>query len=92
MGEWENTGTTEREVTMAQEIYAPRYPQIRGMNTNIFRSGTWARITGVSCAGYPPRVCFDVEFLDGATDQWPIEDQAAEYEFSPSINIMKGGK
>lgn len=71
---------------MVQEIRMPRYPQIRGMNLNIFRSGEWARITGVSVAGYPQRICFDVEFLDGETDQWPVEDQAAEYEFRPSIN------
>lgn len=70
---------------MAQEIRFPKYPQIRGMNKNIFRSGEWARIVGVSCAGYPHRVCFDVEFLDGVLDQWPVEDQAAEYEFRPSI-------
>jgi hypothetical protein len=78
--------------TWHKKICMPRYPQIRSMNTNIFRSGEWARIIAVSCAGYPPRVCFDVEFLDGTTDQWPIEDQAAEYEFIPSINYMKAGK
>lgn len=71
---------------MPQEIYIPKFPQIRGMNRNSFRSGEWARIVGVSCVGYPSRVCFDVEFLDGQTDQWAIEDRAAEYEFRPSIN------
>lgn len=32
-----------------------------------------------------PRVCFEVEFINGSTDLWPVEDAAAEYEFSPSI-------
>lgn len=67
-------------------------PLIRGNNQSVFRSGQWARITGISVRqleGLPARVCFDIEFLDGAVDAWPVEDLAAEYEFSPTYKEMR---
>lgn len=64
-------------------------PLIRANHRYAFRSGEWARIVGVSvqypAIGVVPRICFDVEFLDGATDQWPVEDQGYQYEFRPSL-------
>lgn len=65
-------------------------PLIRAMNPNAFRSGEWARIAGVVVShpyeGMNPRICFQVEFLDGAKDLWPVEDaDAHEFEFKPSI-------
>lgn len=62
---------------------------IRANNPNAFRSGKWARIIGVSIqdpSDLGPRICFDVEFLDGTVDSWPVEDgDSYEYEFDPSI-------
>lgn len=57
---------------------------IRAKNPNAFRSGQWARITNPADLG--PRICFDVEFLDGTVDSWPAEDGAShEFEFGPSL-------
>ena len=69
----------------------PSIPLIRACSRYAFRSGEWARITSVLCVGSPPRVCFEVEFLDGTVDQWPIEDTGYKYEFNPSI-CGEGGR
>lgn len=71
------------------------FPLIRANNSNAFHSGEWAKIIGISVVrpgdiggiNKPPtaRICFAVEFINGDVDQWPVEDQAAEYEFYPSI-------
>lgn len=69
-------------------------PLIRATHPDAFRSGEWARITGVIVSGFPCKgengvshmeqnVCFAVEFLDGASDIWPVGDKAAGYEFTP---------
>lgn len=74
------------------------YPLIR--ITKGFRAGEWARIVGVAVVQpslYPltnnsvpkrkPRICYLVEFLDGAQDEWPCESKESgyEYEFLPSL-------
>lgn len=77
----------------------PLLPLIRAMNPCAFRAGYWAKITGVRVVMPelatdkarrplgPGRVCYEVEFIDGAKDLWPVEDAAAhEYEFRPSIH------
>lgn len=71
-------------------------PLIRANNPNAFRSGEWARIIGVVVSrprlGASPRICFQVEFLDGAKDLWPVEDAGAhEFEFKPSIRPTVNG-
>lgn len=53
-------------------------PCIRHTDPRGYRSGEWARIIGVERV--QDRVCFEVEFIDGATDFWPVIDQG--YEFS----------
>ena len=58
---------------------------IRATHHYSFRSGQWARITGVVYAtpkGYPTRPCYTIRFIDGKTDEWPIDDPQAGYEFS----------
>lgn len=52
-------------------------PLIRHTHPNGYRSGEWARITGVT--RIYDRVCFEVEFIDGATDFWPVQDQGYEF-------------
>lgn len=52
---------------------------IRATHPSAFRSGEWARLNGVvRMSGRP---CFEVEFLDGKLDWWPITDAAHGYEF-----------
>lgn len=79
-----------RPITGAGQSSRAMRPMVRGQNHNVFRSGEWAEIVGVSVqiplGMFPRRICFDVKFDDGATDTWPIEDAAAEYEFRPSLN------
>jgi len=61
---------------------------IRSTHPVSFRSGEWAKITGVSLkrVGHEPgghdswRPCYVIEFGDGTTDEWAIYD-AASYEF-----------
>jgi len=52
-----------------------------------FRSGQWARVTGIGL--FPNakgraelRPCYLVEFVDGAGDYWPVYDDDAGYQFS----------
>lgn len=44
-----------------------------------FRSGHWAVIRAVVPG--PDRDCYLVEFPDGVTDFWPVEDPSEPYEF-----------
>jgi hypothetical protein len=60
-------------------------PLIRSNHQYSFRSGEWARIKGVKVLN--GRCCFSVEFLDGSTDAWAIEDDAADYQFSPPVVV-----
>jgi hypothetical protein len=62
---------------------------MRQTNTNGYRSGQWARVTDVRYLarlhgpqGREPRPVFVVEFVDGATDLWPVDDPCAGYQFS----------
>ncbi|QRY62729.1 hypothetical protein JVX90_00180 [Gordonia sp. PDNC005] len=63
----------------ATKYAEPREPgvgdQVRGMHPAVFRSGEWATITGVG------RGSWRVQFPDGRTDEWAIDDPAAEYQF-----------
>ena len=68
---------------MTQPIHA--YPEegitlIRSTHPYGFRSGQWATYWGtVTTRG---RECYFVRFPDGETDQWPIADGQAGYEFA----------
>lgn len=49
----------------------------------MFRSGVWATFTPVTTVlpDGSHRLCYLVQFDDGAKDLWPMHDKAAEYEF-----------
>ena len=53
---------------------------IRGTHPYHFRSGEWARLLTVVEAPDPARDCYVVQFGDGVTDFWVVEDDAARYE------------
>lgn len=53
-------------------------------NHRYIRPGEWAKILGIVTVDIGRgmvRDCYQVQFPDGATDQWPIVDRAAGYEF-----------
>ena len=62
-----------------------RYGLIRATFGDGPRVGEWARLVdvGVVASGVYSQCCYEVEFLDGTKDVWPIEDSDAGYEFSP---------
>lgn len=64
-----------------------RWALIRGAEgTHHYRAGEWARIVNVvvsSTENGRDRCCYAIEFLDGETDLWPIEESG--YEFNPTI-------
>jgi hypothetical protein len=54
--------------------------RIRATHHYAFRSGEWADLlTTVEAYGRP---CYLVEFPDGVTDFWPVDDADHGYEFS----------
>lgn len=61
------------------------HPLVRSNHPAALRSGEWARIVLVVVAtvGTEPRVCLAVEFLDGTTDHWALDDPDGMYEFKP---------
>lgn len=99
--EWDRRWISNRE-ELEEERKAMIKPLIRANSWAAFRSGEWARITGVEVFSpypsspdaerKPPRVCFVVEFLDGEIDRWPVEDSEAEYEFLPSLKGLNRGE
>lgn len=57
---------------------------IRGLHQDHFRSGQWAELKGIQMftpRNLPAREVYAVEFEDGQTDLWPIEDPSNTYEF-----------
>ena len=57
---------------------------IRATCPGAFRSGQWARLSGTAALpGFPEgdRDCYLVEFPDGVTDFWPVQDWMRGYEF-----------
>lgn len=64
---------------MSQDLFVePCY--IRAMHRQAFRFGDWAEVAGVKMARGRP--CYLVLWNDGRSDLWPVDDQAACYEFS----------
>lgn len=57
--------------------------KIRATHVDRFRSGEWATVLRTEWANEPPRACFVVEFDDGVTDLWPVQDPWDPYEFQP---------
>jgi hypothetical protein len=59
---------------------------IRSNHPDQYRSGQWAKITGVYWVApdvkTPFKPCYCVEFIDGKRDYWAIDDPAAAYHFS----------
>ncbi|WP_104086548.1 hypothetical protein [Arthrobacter sp. GMC3] len=58
--------------------------EIRSQHPYAYRSGQWALITGTAkiCAHEnQTRGCYQLRWPDGATDDWAIEDPAADYEY-----------
>ena len=57
---------------------------IRAMHRYAFRSGEWATLKGLASLpvreGEPDRDCYLVEFDDGVTDFWPVDDADHGYE------------
>ncbi len=64
----------------------PAWQRIRGTHPYIFRSGTWARLIGTVDDPETGRRCYSVQFDDGETDFWPVDDMAAGYQFDPVVN------
>jgi len=68
--------------------------QIRSFHPWAYKSGEWATVVGVTenCAHEnQQRGCFQLEWPDGSTDDWAIEDPVAEYEFRDTpITIQEG--
>lgn len=58
---------------------------IRSCHWAQYRRGEWARIVMVVEARERP--CYLVEFIDGATDLWVVDDPAAAYEFAESVDV-----
>lgn len=57
---------------------------IRSTHRYAFRNGEWARLRGTAALPVrgEDRPCYLVEFDDGVTDFWPVEDPGNPYEFS----------
>lgn len=53
---------------------------IRTMHPNGFRSGQWATLLSIAPA--EDRDCYLVQFPDGATDFWVVDDPDGKYEFA----------
>lgn len=64
---------------MTAEAEAPRL--IRGTHPYVFRSGKWAELVCTMDDPGKDRRCYLVRFPDGVHDWWPVEDEAAGYEF-----------
>lgn len=64
------------------------HPLIRHTHRSAYRSGEWARVVGVTVLEVndksSDRICFQVEFLDGAQDLWPFESWK-HFEFNPAV-------
>jgi len=65
---------------------------IRANHPYAYRHGQWAAVTGVAYKPErlgnkpaPARVVYLVKFVDGQTDQWPVYDPDAAYEFSAGV-------
>ena len=67
---------------VTQPGYRPSY--IRATHPSGFRSGQWARITGIEFNIRYGRPVYVVRFVDGTTDRWPVYDGSDPYEFSPN--------
>jgi hypothetical protein len=61
---------------------------IRGTHPYVFRSGEWARLVGTVDDPGTGRRCYSVRFDDGATDWWPVGDEAAGYEFCDPAGMV----
>jgi hypothetical protein len=55
--------------------------KIRATHPYSYRSGQWAEL--LTTAPGTDRDCYVVQFPDGATDFWVVDDQHAGYEFDP---------
>lgn len=58
--------------------------QIRSCHPWAYKRGEWATIVGaneVRVHENLKRDCYQLEWPDGSTDDWAIEDPVAEYEF-----------
>lgn len=62
-----------------------RTAYIRGTHPYSFRSGHWARLRNVLEDPETGRRQYVVEFADGVTDFWPVDDAVAGYEFHAEI-------
>lgn len=62
---------------------------IRSKHPYAYRSGMWAHIEMVVPAR--GRDCWLVRFMDEATDLWPCDADAAQYEFAPGTAVRDGG-
>ena len=67
---------------------------IKGLHPHLFRSGEICEVTGVKLVSLEddlsPRLCYVVEFSDGAVDYWAISDDV-HYEFG-TINYFVNSK
>ena len=54
--------------------------KIRATHPHGYRSGEWGIIHGVKWLNNRP--CYEVVFLDGSTDYWPVHDSSDPYEFA----------
>jgi hypothetical protein len=54
--------------------------EIRATHHYAFRSGEWASLLGRQTTG-DHGACYVVEFKDGRSDLWPVNDSQAGYEY-----------
>lgn len=53
--------------------------RIRGTHPYCFKSGEWGLIIGLERIN--GRLCWNILWPGGEVDDWPIEDEAAGYEY-----------
>lgn len=60
--------------------------QIRSAHPWAYHSGEWANVTGIVTLKVlgEERECYELKWSNGDTDEWPVNDPSAKYEFNPN--------
>ena len=65
---------------------------IRATHPDAYRSGQWAKVVKTAFKPerfgerpQPARPVYEIEFVDGKIDQWPVYDEVAGYEFAAQV-------
>lgn len=76
-------------ITTPKTEIARNATHIRGTHPYAFRSGQWARIVSRDTRLSDGRPTVLVEFSDGVTDVWVLDDEAAGWEFDPTTSPVE---